>query len=113
MTLTNCSSFIICQIPTFLGKQRQFANLQKVGNLTHFFSGYFDIEIGTKQAVESYLAIASAIAKLPDLFISDVTAELKAARAAGMQTLFSLQSGNHATDAEEFPTIESFDSIEF
>ena len=87
----------------------------EVGDLTHLLSGYFDTEIGTKQAVESYLAIASAIGKLPAqiLFISDVIVELKAARAAGMQTLFSLRPGNHATDAEGFPMIESFDSIDF
>ncbi|WP_263972538.1 hypothetical protein [Pseudanabaena yagii] len=42
-----------------------------------------------------------------------MTVELKAARAAGMQTLFSLRSGNQAKDSEGFPTIESFDSVEF
>lgn len=87
----------------------------EVGDLTHFINGYFDTEIGIKQAKESYLAIANAIGKLPAqiLFISDVTTELKAAQVAGMQTLFSLRSGNHSTDAEGFPAIESFDAVEF
>ena len=58
------------------------------GDLTPLFSGYFDTTIGPKQARDSYVAIARAAGDPPEtmLFLSDVEAELDAARAAGMQT---------------------------
>lgn len=58
------------------------------GDLTPLFSGYFDTHIGGKQEVASYLAIAQQI-QLPAadiLFLSDIEAELDAARAAGFNT---------------------------
>jgi len=58
------------------------------GDLTPLFAGYFDTTIGPKQADASYAAIARATGEAPHatLFLSDVEAELDAARAAGMQT---------------------------
>lgn len=58
------------------------------GDLTPLFSGYFDTRIGGKREPDSYRAILRKIA-LPGeavLFLSDIGAELDAARAAGMQT---------------------------
>lgn len=58
------------------------------GDLTPLFSGYFDTHIGGKQDLASYRAIAQQI-KLPAadiLFLSDIEAELNAARAAGFAT---------------------------
>ncbi|KAF3891038.1 acireductone synthase [Tolypothrix bouteillei VB521301] len=83
------------------------------GDLTGFISGYFDTQTGSKREVQSYAKIASAIGKIPEkiLFISDVTAELKASQAAGMQTLFSIRTGNHSFEAEGFPAIQSFDEV--
>lgn len=83
------------------------------GDLTQFLSGYFDTETGAKKEVDSYRTIAQAIGVLPAqiLFISDVTAELKAAQSAGMQTLFSLRAGNRTSDGEGFPVIRSFDNV--
>lgn len=59
------------------------------GDLTPLFSGYFDTGIGAKRDAESYRRIAEEIALPPAqiLFLSDVTEELDAARAAGMQTI--------------------------
>lgn len=58
------------------------------GDLTPLFSGYFDTTIGPKQARDSYAAIARTTGYPPEtmLFLSDVDAELDAARAAGMRT---------------------------
>ena len=58
------------------------------GDLTPLFSGYFDTRIGGKKEAESYAAIARQIGQAPAdcLFLSDIGAELDAARAAGMQT---------------------------
>lgn len=58
------------------------------GDLTPLFSGYFDTHIGGKQDPASYRAIAQQI-DLPAadiLFLSDIEAELDAARAAGFDT---------------------------
>lgn len=66
-----------------------------VGDLTPLFSGYFDTTTGAKQDVESYRRIASAIG-LPAaeiLFLSDIEAELDAAREAGMQTCQLVREG--------------------
>ena len=58
------------------------------GDLTPLFSGYFDTTTGPKQERASYEAIARTTGDAPAtmLFLSDVDAELDAARAAGMQT---------------------------
>ncbi len=59
------------------------------GDLTVLFSGFFDTMVGAKTDPASYTAIAEA-ADLPPfrmLFLSDNTAELDAARTAGMITI--------------------------
>lgn len=58
------------------------------GDLTPLFDGYFDTRTGAKMAQQSYAKIAAEIG-LPGrdiLFLSDIVAELDAARDAGMQT---------------------------
>lgn len=58
------------------------------GDLTPLFSGYFDTRIGAKREAASYRRILHTIG-LPAghvLFLSDVGAELDAARLAGMET---------------------------
>jgi enolase-phosphatase E1 len=59
------------------------------GDLTPLFRDYFDTTIGGKREAASYAAIARAtgVAPAETLFLSDVEAELDAARAAGMQTM--------------------------
>lgn len=58
------------------------------GDLTPLFAGYFDTTTGAKGDTTSYQKIAQAIG-LPAaqiLFLSDIPAELDAAKQAGMQT---------------------------
>jgi enolase-phosphatase E1 len=59
------------------------------GDLSPLFSGNFDTTTGPKRESASYDAIAKAIGLQPGdiVFLSDVDAELDAARAAGMQTV--------------------------
>jgi enolase-phosphatase E1 len=59
------------------------------GDLTPLFRDYFDTTIGSKREAASYVAIAKATGFAPGdmLFLSDVDAELDAAREAGMQTV--------------------------
>ena len=56
------------------------------GDLTPLFSGYFDTAIGAKVEAASYAAIAKAIGFAPAeiLFLTDMQAEVDAARAAGL-----------------------------
>jgi len=66
------------------------------GDLTGLLSGYYDTTVGPKRHAESYRAIAADM-ECPTgevLFLSDVPAELDAARAAGMQTALVCRPGN-------------------
>lgn len=59
------------------------------GDLTPLFVGFFDTEIGGKREQHSYRIIAERLGASPGdiLFLSDVVAELDAARAAGLRTV--------------------------
>ncbi len=69
--------------------QRLFFGHSDAGDLTALFSGWFDTEIGGKREADSYRNIAAAMDLPPSdvLFLSDVVAELDAAREAGMETV--------------------------
>jgi enolase-phosphatase E1 len=58
------------------------------GDLTGHLSGFFDTQTGPKREAESYRAITQALAIPPadTLFVSDIVAELDAARAASLGT---------------------------
>ncbi|MCC6207639.1 MAG: acireductone synthase [Gammaproteobacteria bacterium] len=66
------------------------------GDLTPLFSGYFDTRVGHKAETASYRHIASQIEEAPEaiLFLSDIVAELDAAREAGMQTCQLVREGD-------------------
>jgi enolase-phosphatase E1 len=59
------------------------------GDLTYLFKDYFDTNIGNKKEITAYKNIATAININPEniLFLSDVVAELDAAKAAGYNTI--------------------------
>ena len=65
-----------------------FANTD-AGDLLPLFSGFFDTEVGHKRDADSYRLIADRLNRNPGdiLFLSDVVAELDAARDAGMRTV--------------------------
>jgi enolase-phosphatase E1 len=93
--------------------QKLIFQYSEAGDLTAYISGYFDTTTGPKREAESYRKIAGAIAQPPEqiLFISDVAAELSAAQAAGLQTLFSSRLGNATDNAEGFTRIDNFDDV--
>lgn len=66
------------------------------GDLTKFIDAFFDTTVGAKRETSSYERIARELRLKPSeiLFISDVAAELDAARDAGLQTLLSVRPGN-------------------
>ena len=96
-----------------LAQQLLFAHTE-AGDLTPFIDNYFDTKIGKKGEAESYQRIAEALGLNAHeiLFVSDVVAELEAARQAGMKSLLSLRPGNTPQpDAERYPSTHTFDSI--
>ncbi|HUH38989.1 MAG TPA: acireductone synthase, partial [Spongiibacteraceae bacterium] len=99
-----------------IAAQKLFFEFSEAGNLLPLFSGHFDTTVGAKGDAASYQRICNAI-ELPAgnlLFLSDVEAELNAARAAGWHTCWlqrpqdvtaSAGSGHH-------PIVQSFADIE-
>jgi enolase-phosphatase E1 len=83
------------------------------GDLTPFIAGFFDTAVGAKTSPASYLRIAGGLnhAAAEVLFVSDVAAELDAARAAGCQVLLAERPGNRAAIGAEAETIHSFEEI--
>jgi enolase-phosphatase E1 len=81
------------------------------GDLTPLIDAYFDTTVGSKRSTESYSAIAQALKlSAPELvFISDVEAELVAARDAGFQTRLCVRG--EATPASTSKVIRSFDEL--
>ena len=74
-----------------------FAN-STAGDLTPFIRSYFDTTSGPKQDKQSYRRITAALRLEPGkaLFLSDVIAELEAARRAGMETTLCVRPGHPA-----------------
>lgn len=81
------------------------------GDLTPLFSGYFDTRVGAKGEAASYREIQRQIG-LPAaeiLFLSDIAAELEAARSAGMQTTQLVRGATVARS--DHPTARDFSEI--
>lgn len=94
--------------------QQLFFGHTSAGDLLHFFTGHYDTQIGSKRESKSYARVAEDW-RLPAgdiLFLSDVVAELDAARAAGMQTGLCLRPGNAEVEAgHRHPELSGFDQI--
>jgi enolase-phosphatase E1 len=80
------------------------------GDLLPYFEGFHDTTTGPKQTPAAYTAIADSFGLLPGeiLFLSDVTAELDAARDAGMQTGLLLRPGNKPAEENGHAVYRSF-----
>ncbi|WP_425401102.1 acireductone synthase [Aeoliella sp.] len=81
--------------------QKLFFGHTTAGDLLPQFSGHYDTQIGGKREADSYARIANDWGLAADeiLFLSDVVAELDAAREAGMQTGLCLRPGNAEVEA--------------
>jgi enolase-phosphatase E1 len=93
--------------------QKLLFGYSEAGDLTPLFSGYFDTEIGAKRDAEAYRRILSAIGVRGDevLFLSDIVAELDAARAAGMRTTLLARPPSNCPADTVHPCVSSFASI--
>ena len=96
-----------------LAQKLLFANTE-AGDLTDLLCGYVDTNIGPKTDQESYRKIANEF-QLPAsevLFVSDMIAELYAAKCAGMQTLLCVRPGNlPQPEKHDHSVINSFSEI--
>jgi enolase-phosphatase E1 len=81
------------------------------GDLRDLFDGHFDTRVGPKREAESYRAVAKAIGLPPAdvLFLSDIRAELDAAKEAGMATCQLVRPGTEPCDGH--PHAADFDGI--
>lgn len=94
--------------------QKLIFKYSNFGDLTTYISNYFDTNIGHKREAESYVKIAHALNHPPNriTFVSDVPAELNAAKIAGYETFLSIRKGNAPVDnKEKYRVIHSFDEI--
>lgn len=68
------------------------------GDLTPYFSNYFDTKTGMKREIETYNKIALIINIKPNkiLFLSDIVEELQAAKKVGFQTIQLVRPGTNA-----------------
>lgn len=80
------------------------------GDLLPYFEGFHDTTTGPKQSPGSYAAIAAAFGLPPGeiLFLSDVTAELDAARGAGLRTGLLVRPGNRPAEPNGHAVYGSF-----
>ena len=82
------------------------------GDLTPYFSAYFDTTTGGKREVETYIKISKELNIQPAdiLFLSDIIEELVAAQQAGFQTIQLVRPGttpNWKNIAQSFSEINS------
>ncbi len=83
------------------------------GDLTSLFSGYFDTMVGGKKEAASYRSIVGEIGVRPEeiLFLSDVVAELDAAREAGLRTIRLVRPEDGTVPGSDHLEVSSFDEV--
>jgi len=94
--------------------QKLFFGHSEAGDLTPLFSGWFDTETGPKRETASYARIAQAIGVEPSsiLFLSDVVAELDAARAAGLRTTLLARAPATCSADGAHRCVADFDAVD-
>ena len=94
--------------------QRRLFESTPAGDLTPLITAFFDTRVGAKIEPESYGRIAADLGHSPAsiVFVSDVTAELRAAQAAGLEVILSVRPGNATQpDAQAFRAIGALTEI--
>jgi len=81
-----------------IAAQKQLFGFSTEGNLTPYFSAYFDTTTGMKRDEQTYQLIAQQLQASANsvLFLSDISQELEAANAAGIRTLQLVRPGTQA-----------------
>lgn len=97
-----------------IAAQRLFFKHTTAGDLTTYLHGHYDTTTGPKHSTESYRRIADEyscdVSRI--VFVSDVVAELSAARQAGLGTYLAIRPGNRPVeDAEGHLTTCDFQEL--
>lgn len=81
------------------------------GDLTPYFTAFFDTQVGHKRESDSYKYITSQLPFLANeiLFLSDVEEELDAAKISGMETIQLVREGTEPSERHE--TASSFTAV--
>jgi enolase-phosphatase E1 len=81
-----------------IAAQKQLFGFSTEGDLTPYFSAYFDTTTGMKRDEQTYHLIVQQLHASANsvLFLSDIHQELEAANAAGMRTLQLVRPGTQA-----------------
>ena len=92
--------------------QKNLFAFTKFGDLTEYFSGYFDSRLGHKEESMSYAIIAADIGLSPEdvLFLSNSEKELEAAKEADMQIIQLVRNGELKTDCGQ-RQVENFEML--
>ena len=96
--------------------QRLFFGHTEYGDLLKHFGGHYDTTTGPKKESESYTKIAEqfAVPASEILFVSDVVAELDAAREADLQTCLCIRPGNQqVAPGHGHAAVSNFAQLEF
>jgi enolase-phosphatase E1 len=99
-----------------IAAQKLFFGHTELGDLVHFFRGHYDTTTGGKKESASYSKIATEYGLPPAeiLFLSDVSAELDAARDAGFATGLLIRPGNPPQpEGHGHPVLTDFSQIRF
>ncbi len=93
--------------------QRLIFGHSDAGDLAGLFSGFFDTRAGAKRDAASYRAIARAIGLPPGevLFLSDVEAELDAAKAAGLAAIQLARPQDGTVASRRHPVAADFTEL--
>jgi enolase-phosphatase E1 len=91
--------------------QRLLFRHSTAGDLTPLLDAHFDTTTGPKREASSYQLIAGRLGVAPSavLFVSDVTDELDAARAAGMETALAARDALPVQSSHR--VVRSFDAL--
>jgi len=91
--------------------QKLLFGYSEAGDMTPFFSGFFDARVGGKKEAGSYRRILDEIGMDPEqvLFLSDVEEELAAAEATGLRTCWLVREG--ALPATERAVARDFSQV--
>lgn len=95
--------------------QKLFFGFSQAGDLRSLFDGYFDTQTGPKRETRSYRNITALIGLPAEeiVFLSDIEAELDAAKRAGMKTVLLARAPSACPAQSTHACVNDFDALDF
>ncbi|EMJ94127.1 acireductone synthase [Leptospira alstonii] len=93
--------------------QKLIFTFSESGNLSGYFSAYFDTGVGAKRESSSYFKIAEQLGVAPEkiLFFTDIKEEADAAVKAKLKAAILERPGNFPQPSHSHPKISSFEDL--